>query len=136
MAASLAAVLVGCPIRERTQQWSLIFPGHPDSLAELDLTMFPCVRAAAMKLGFCFMTMAASGITTSGTLAIPETTMNAIIAISSMISILLRSAFLIGGTQATDTSTANIPTRMDIPTRMRLAISHRLTVTNIGKIWR
>ena len=62
--------------------------------------------------------------------------MNAIIAISSMISILLRSAFLIGGTQATDTLTANIPTRMDIPTRMRIAILHRLTVTNIGKIWR
>jgi hypothetical protein len=57
-------------------------------------------------------------------MGIPETTMNAIIAISSMTLIWLRSVFLIGGTPATD-----ILTRM--PT-----IPHRLTVTNIGKIWR
>jgi hypothetical protein len=131
----MAASLVGPPIWEGTQQWNLIFPRHLDSLADLDLMMFPCMRAAAMKLGFCFMTMAASGITTFGTLGIPETTMNAIIAISSMILIWLRSVFLIGGTPGTDTSMADIPTRTDIPTRMPITIPHRLTVTDIGKIW-
>jgi hypothetical protein len=97
--------------------------------------MFPCLRAAAMKLGLCFMTMTASGITTFGAMGISEKTMSAVIAVSSMISILLRSVSLIGGTQATDTSTADIPTRMDIPTKMRITIPDRLTVTNIGMIW-
>jgi hypothetical protein len=78
MAASLVAVLVGYLIREGTRPWSLIFPGHPD----LKLMMGLCVGAAAMKLGFGVMTMAASGITTLGTMGIPETTTNAIIAIS------------------------------------------------------
>jgi hypothetical protein len=130
MAASLVAVLVGYSIWEGTRQWSLIFPGHPDLLADSKLMMGLCVGAAAMKLGFGVMTMAASGITTLGTMGIPETTTSAIIAISSMILIWLRSVFLIGGTLATDTSTT------DIPTRMRIMIPHRFTVTNIGKIWR
>ena len=52
-----------------------------------------------MKFGFSVMTTAASGITTLDTMGIPETTMNAIIAISSMILIWLRSVFLIGGTR-------------------------------------
>ena len=74
--------------------------------------------------------MADSGIATLGTMGISEIGTNGIIAISSTILISWRSAFLIGGTLTTDTST------MDIPTRMRMTNPDRLTVTSIGKIWR
>ena len=74
--------------------------------------------------------MAVFGIATLDAMGIPEITRSAIIAISSAISISLRSVFLIGGTLTMDTSTT------DIPARMRITIPDRLTVTNIGKIWR
>ena len=74
--------------------------------------------------------MAVFGIATLDAMGIPEITTNAVIAISSAISISLRSVFLIGGTLTMDTSTT------DIPARMRITIPDRLTVTNIGKIWR
>jgi hypothetical protein len=73
--------------------------------------------------------MAISGVTTLGIAGNSETTTDAIMAISSTISTSFPSAFLIGGTQTTDTPTT------DIPTRMRMTIPQRLTVTNIGKIW-
>jgi hypothetical protein len=74
-------------------------------------------------------TMVVSGSTTLGTMEICEIGTYGI-AISSTILISLRSAFLIGGTLTTEMSTT------DIPTRKRTMISHRLTVTSIGKIWR
>jgi hypothetical protein len=74
--------------------------------------------------------MAVSGIATLGTMGISEMTTNTVIAISSAVLISLRSDFLIGGTLTMDTSIT------DIPTRMCTMILHRLTVTNIGKIWR
>jgi hypothetical protein len=74
--------------------------------------------------------MAVSGIATLGTMGISKIRTNGIIAISSTILISWRSAFLIGGTLTTDTSTT------DIPTRMRMTNPDRLTVTSIGKIWR
>jgi hypothetical protein len=128
MAASPVTVLAGHSVWEGTQQGSLIFPGHPDSLADSDLMMCLCVRAAVMKYGV--MTMAASAITTLGAMGIPEIMTDAIIAISSAILISLPSVFLIGGTLITDTSTT------DTPIKMRTMILDRLTVTSIGKIWR
>jgi hypothetical protein len=75
--------------------------GHPDLLANSDLVMRLCVRAAAVTLGFGVMMMAVSGIATLGAMGIPEITTNAIIAISSTNLISLRSVFLIGGTLTT-----------------------------------
>ena len=74
--------------------------------------------------------MAVSGIATLGTMGISKIRTNGIIAISSTILISWRSAFLIGGTLITDTSTT------DTPIKMRTMILDRLTVTSIGKIWR
>ena len=128
MVASPVTVLAEQSVWEGTQQGSLIFPGHPDSLADSDLMMCLCVRAAVMKYGV--MTMAASAITTLGAMGIPEIMTDAIIAISSAILISLPSVFLIGGTLITDTSTT------DTPIKMRTMILDRLTVTSIGKIWR
>src|SRR4029077_1077174 len=138
MVASPVTVLAGHSVWEGTQQWSLILQGHPDSLADLDLMMGLCVRAAAMTLRFCVMMMAVSGIATLGAMRISDITTTvsfAIMAIFSTILISLRSVSLIGGTLTTGTSATDI--RMtNIPTSMRIMIPHRFTMTSIGKIWR
>jgi hypothetical protein len=129
----MAASLVGDSVWEGTQRRALIFPGHPDSLADSDLVMGLCAWATAMTLRFCVMMMAVSGIATLDTMGISDITTTvsfAIIAIFSTILISLRSVSLIGGTLTTDTSTT------DIPTSMRIMIPHRFTMTSIGKIWR
>jgi hypothetical protein len=72
MVASPVTVLAGHSVWEGTQCWSLIFTGHPDSLADSDLMMRLCARAAAMTLGFGLLMTALSGIATLGATGIPD----------------------------------------------------------------
>jgi hypothetical protein len=131
----MAALLAGCPIWEGTQQWNLSFPRRPDSLTGADLNEVPlrADRGNEIRLWrhddgrFWDHDLGHHGDSRDNDKRHHRHFFNDFV--------WLRSVFLIGGTPATDTSTADIPTT-DIPTRMRITIPHRLTVTNIGKIWR
>jgi hypothetical protein len=83
MAASLVAVLAGHSYGRALGNGPSFFQGiRIRSRTRISRCAF-CVRAAAMKLGFGVMTMAASGITTLGIMGIPEITTTAIIVICS-----------------------------------------------------